>query len=111
MKEIDWIDDVYVMNRHGESSSSTSYIFMKEIDWTGNVYVTLPRRGICSRGGAFDVLKTINKMIMMNAAMTRAAMKAGAMTTASMTSRHLWRDDPDGLREDQHDQWTRSNVW
>ena len=106
------IDDYY---RHysddAESSTSTSYLFMKEIDWTDDVYMKLPRRGICSRGGASDVLKTINKMIMMSAAMTRAAMKAGAMTTASMTSRRLWRDDPDGLREDQHDQWTRSNVW
>ena len=59
---------------------------MKEIDWTGNVYVKLPRRGICSRGGASDVLKTINKMIMMNAAMTRAAMKADVTTTASTTA-------------------------
>ena len=37
-----------------ESSSSTSYFFMKEIDWTDDVYTKLPRRGICSRGGAFD---------------------------------------------------------
>ena len=91
-------DDYY---RHysddAESSSSTSYLFMKEIDWTDDVYTKLPRRGICSRGGASDVLKTINKMIMMNAAMTKAAMKAGAMTTASMMRRRLWRDD-DGLR-------------
>ena len=92
-------DDYY---RHydddAESSSSTFYFFMKEIDWTANVYVKLPRRGICSRGGASDVLKTINKMIMMNAATTRAAMKASAMTTASMMQRRLWRDDPDELR-------------
>ena len=76
-------DDYYRHYRDdAESSPSTSYLFMKEIDWTDDVYVKLPRRGICSREGAYDVLKTINKMIMMNAAMTRAAMKAGAMTTA-----------------------------
>ena len=34
----------------------------REIDWIHDVYVKLPRRGICSRGGASDVLKTINKM-------------------------------------------------
>ena len=90
-----WHDDdakvIYVMNT-GVTTATVIYIvytsFVK-IDWTYDVYVKLPRRGICSRGGASDVLKTINKMIMMSAATTRAAVKADVMTTASTTATSL----------------------
>uniref|UniRef100_UPI0031F5DB37 Peridinin-chl a protein n=1 Tax=Heterocapsa pygmaea TaxID=35672 RepID=UPI0031F5DB37 len=52
--------------------SAASYPFLKEIDWSSDVYAKLPT------AGPFDVLKAIDKMIVMGAAMDGAALKAGA---------------------------------
>ena len=52
--------------------SEASYPFLKEIDWTSDVYGKLPT------ANPFQVLKAIDKMIVMGAAMDSAALKAGA---------------------------------
>jgi hypothetical protein len=52
--------------------SEASYPFLKEIDWTSDVYGKLPT------ANPFQVLKAVDKMIVMGAAMDSAALKAGA---------------------------------
>mgnify|MGYP001279448581 CR=1 FL=1 len=52
--------------------SEASYPFLKEIDWSSDVYGKLPT------ANPFQVLKAIDKMIVMGAAMDSAALKAGA---------------------------------
>jgi hypothetical protein len=52
--------------------SEASYPFLKEIDWTSDVYAKLPT------AGWNPVLKAVDKMIVMGAAMDGAALKAGA---------------------------------
>ena len=52
--------------------SEASYPFLKEIDWTSDVYAKLPT------AQPLQVLKAIDKMIVMGAAMDGAALKAGA---------------------------------
>ncbi len=51
--------------------SAASYPFLKEIDWTSDVYGKLPTQG------PLEVLKAIDKMLIMGAAMDPAALKAG----------------------------------
>merc|ERR1711990_773090 len=51
--------------------SEASYPFLKEIDWTSDVYGKLPTQG------PLEVLKAIDKMLIMGAAMDPAALKAG----------------------------------
>jgi len=52
--------------------SEASYPFLKEIDWNSDVYAKLPT------AKPLAVLKAIDKMILMGAAMDGAALKAGA---------------------------------
>merc|ERR1712107_586805 len=56
--------------------SEASYPFIKEIDWTSDVYAKLPTQG------PLEVLKAIDKMLVMGAAMDPAALKAGVWLTA-----------------------------
>jgi len=53
--------------------SEASYPFLKEIDWSSDVYAKLPT------AKPLDVLKAIDKMIVMGAAMDTEALKAGAL--------------------------------
>jgi len=53
--------------------SEASYPFIKEIDWTSDVYAKLPTQG------PQEVLKAIDKMLVMGAAMDPAALKAGVL--------------------------------
>merc|ERR1719498_1599250 len=53
--------------------SEASYPFLKEIDWKSDVYAKLPT------AAPLDVLKAVDKMIVMGAAMDGAALKAGAL--------------------------------
>ena len=53
--------------------SEASYPFIKEIDWTSDVYAKLPTQG------PLEVLKAIDKMLVMGAAMDPAALKAGVL--------------------------------
>jgi len=52
--------------------SEASYPFLKEIDWKSDVYAKLPT------ANPFQVLKAVDKMIVMGAGMDGAALKAGA---------------------------------
>merc|ERR1712064_44274 len=51
--------------------SAASYPLLKEIDWTSDVYGKVPTQG------PLEVLKAIDKMLIMGAAMDPAALKAG----------------------------------
>jgi len=53
--------------------SEASYPFLKEIDWTSDVYAKLPTQSWSA------VVKAIDKMIVMGAAMDSAALKAGGL--------------------------------
>jgi len=53
--------------------SEASYPFLKEIDWTSTVYGTVPTQK------PMEVLKAVDKMIQMGAAMDGAARQAGAL--------------------------------
>jgi len=53
--------------------SEASYPFLKEIDWTSDVYAKLPTQA------PLEVLKAIDKMLVMGAAMDPAALKAGVL--------------------------------
>ena len=53
--------------------SEASYPLLKEIDWTSDVYAKLPTQN------PLAVMKAIDKMIVMGAAMDSAALKAGGM--------------------------------
>jgi hypothetical protein len=53
--------------------SEASYPFLKEIDWTSDVYAKLPTQG------PLEVMKAIDKMLIMGAAMDPAALKAGVL--------------------------------
>merc|ERR1719222_1232584 len=53
--------------------SAASYPFLKEIDWKSDVYAKLPT------ADPFQVLKAVDKMIVMGGAMDGAALKAGGM--------------------------------
>ena len=53
--------------------SEKAYPFLQQIDWTSDVYAKLPTADV------FDTLKTIDKMIVMGAAMDGEALKQGAL--------------------------------
>merc|ERR1719310_886257 len=53
--------------------SEASYPFLKEIDWSSDVYGKLPT------ASPIDVLKAIDKMIVMGGAMDMEALKAGGL--------------------------------
>jgi hypothetical protein len=53
--------------------SEASYPFLKEIDWTSDVYAKVPTQN------PLKVLKAIDSMIVMGAAMDPAALKAGGL--------------------------------
>merc|ERR1712070_547054 len=53
--------------------SEASYPFIKEIDWTSDVYAKLPTQS------PLEVLKAIDKMLVMGAAMDPASLKAGVL--------------------------------
>ena len=53
--------------------SAASYPFLKEIDWTSPVYGNLPK------ANPLDVLKAINKALVMGASIDSAALKAGVL--------------------------------
>ena len=53
--------------------SEASYPFLKEIDWKSDVYAKLPT------ANPFQVLKAVDKMIVMGGAMDSEALKAGAL--------------------------------
>merc|ERR1712216_894579 len=56
--------------------SEASYPFLKEIDWTSGVYGKLPTQSPA------EVMKTIDSMLKLGAAMDPAALKTGVMPTA-----------------------------
>merc|ERR1712226_1620652 len=58
------------MGDAAKALSEASYPFPKEIDWTSDVYAKLPT------AQPLQVLKAIDKMIVMGAAMDGAALKA-----------------------------------
>eukprot|EP00931_Biecheleriopsis_adriatica_P015328 TRINITY_DN1177_c0_g4_i1.p1 TRINITY_DN1177_c0_g4~~TRINITY_DN1177_c0_g4_i1.p1 ORF type:complete len:227 (-),score=73.75 TRINITY_DN1177_c0_g4_i1:137-739(-) len=60
-----------------EALSKASYPFIKEIDWTSDVYAKLPTQG------PLEVLKAIDKMLIMGAAMDPVALKAGTLAHSS----------------------------
>merc|ERR1712174_129200 len=53
--------------------SEASYPFLKEIDWTSDVYGKLPT------ASPAEVMKAIDSMLKMGAAMDPAALKAGVL--------------------------------
>merc|ERR1712146_670260 len=55
--------------------SEASYPFIKEIDWTSDVYAKLPTQG------PLEVLKAIDKMLVMGAAMGHMVASAGTAKT------------------------------
>eukprot|EP00933_Yihiella_yeosuensis_P003324 TRINITY_DN105_c2_g1_i1.p1 TRINITY_DN105_c2_g1~~TRINITY_DN105_c2_g1_i1.p1 ORF type:complete len:224 (-),score=76.01 TRINITY_DN105_c2_g1_i1:231-839(-) len=53
--------------------SEASYPFLKEIDWTSDVYAKLPTQNPAA------IIKAIDKMLVLGAAMDPAALKAGVL--------------------------------
>merc|ERR1712054_396242 len=60
--------------------SEASYPFLKEIDWTSDVYGKLPT------ASPAEVLKAIDSMLKMGAAMDPAALKAGVLAHSTAIS-------------------------
>merc|ERR1712159_263149 len=56
--------------------SDASYPFLKEIDWTSDVYAKLPTQS------PTEVIKAVDSMLKLGAAMDPAALKAGVRPTA-----------------------------
>merc|ERR1711972_287542 len=60
--------------------SEASYPFLKEIDWTSDVYGKLPT------ASPAEVLKAIDSMLKMGAAMDPSALKAGVLAHSTAIS-------------------------
>lgn len=60
--------------------SAASYPLLKEIDWSSDIYGKLPT------ASPLDVLKAVDKMIVMGAAMDSSALKAGALAHSNAIS-------------------------
>merc|ERR1712154_395333 len=72
--------------------SEASYPFLKEIDWTSDVYAKLPTQS------PTEVIKAVDSMLKLGAAMDPAALKTGVQAHRGHWQ-HGWqaRDQPGGL--------------